>query len=43
VQITARLQRDLGDRRIDVLLVDPGTPLEPVHRAAQFEGRVLQP
>jgi predicted nucleotidyltransferase len=42
-QITARLQRLLGDRRIDVLLIDPTTPLEPVHRVAQSEGRVLQP
>ena len=42
-QITARLQRSLGDRRIDVLLIDPTTPLEPVHRVAQSEGRVLQP
>ena len=42
-QITARLQRLLGDRRIDVLLIDPTTPLEPVHRVAQSEGWVLQP
>ncbi len=42
-QITARLQRALGDRRIDVLLIDPSTPLEPVHRVARFEGQVLQP
>jgi predicted nucleotidyltransferase len=40
-QITARLQRALGDRKIDVLLIDPTTPLEPVHRAAQTEGHFL--
>jgi predicted nucleotidyltransferase len=37
-RITARLQRALGDRRIDVLVVDPQTPLEAVHRAARAEG-----
>lgn len=41
-QITARLQRALGDRKIDVLLIDPTTPLEPVHRVAQTEGCLLQ-
>ena len=39
----SRLQRLLGDRRIDVLLIDPDTPLEPVHRVAPSEGWVLQP
>lgn len=42
-RITARLQRALGDRKIDVLVVDPQTPLEPVHRAALAEGIVLEP
>ena len=37
-QITARLQRVLGERRIDVLLIDPSTVLDPVHRVAQTEG-----
>ena len=41
-QITARLQRALGDRKIDVLVIDPTTPLEPVHRVAQTEGCLLQ-
>lgn len=41
-QITARLQRTLGDRKIDVLLVDPSTAMEPVHRVAQAEGVLLQ-
>lgn len=41
-QITARLQQRLGDRRIDVLVVDPDTELEPVHRVAQAEGVLLQ-
>ncbi len=42
-QITARLQRVLGDRRIDVLVIDPATVVEPVHRVACTEGIVLQP
>lgn len=37
-QITARLQRSLGERKIDVLLIDPCTVLEPVHRVALAEG-----
>jgi len=40
-QITARLQRVLGDRKIDVLVIDPDTRLEPVHRVAQAEGLML--
>lgn len=40
-QITARLQRALGDRKIDVLVVDPQTPLEPVHHAARAQGILL--
>lgn len=40
-QITARLQRVLGDRKIDVLLIDPNTALQPVHRVAQAQGLLL--
>lgn len=40
-QITARVQRALGDRKIDVLLIDPSTPLDAVHRAAQANGILL--
>ena len=42
-QITARLQRALGDRGIDVLLTEPGTVDEPVHRVARAEGVLLTP
>lgn len=42
-QITARLQRVLGDRKIDVLVIDPATALDPVHQVARAEGIVLQP
>jgi predicted nucleotidyltransferase len=42
-RLTARLQRALGDRRIDVLLIDPDTPRQPVHDVALAEGVELQP
>jgi predicted nucleotidyltransferase len=42
-RITARLQRVLGDRRIDVLVIDPETPLEAVHRVALQQGVLLSP
>lgn len=41
-RLTARLQRALGDRRIDVLLIDPATPREPVHQVALAEGVELR-
>ena len=41
-RMTARLQRILGDRKIDVLVVGSSTPLEPVHRAARATGVLLQ-
>jgi hypothetical protein len=37
-QINARQQRALGEHKIDVLLIDPSTVLEPVHLVAQAEG-----
>ena len=40
-QITARLQRLLGERRIDVLVAGPGLTDEPVHQVARAEGVVL--
>ena len=42
-RLTARLQRVLGDRKIDVLVVDPLTTLQEVHRVAKAEGVPLQP
>ena len=41
-RITARLQQRLGDRKIDVLVIDPDTELEPVHRMARAEGQLLR-
>ncbi|MFN8898607.1 MAG: nucleotidyltransferase domain-containing protein [Pseudomonadota bacterium] len=40
--IAARLQRSLGERRIDVLWLDPQTQREPVHEAALGVGIVLE-
>lgn len=40
-QITARLQRALGDRKIDVLLVDPDTAMQPVNLVARAQGVLL--
>jgi predicted nucleotidyltransferase len=36
--VTARVQRALGDRKVDVLLLTPETAIEPVHRIAQQLG-----
>lgn len=40
-QVTAGIQRALGDRKVDVLVIDPTTELQPVHRAAQRDGVLL--
>ena len=40
-QLTARLQRSLGDRKIDVLVLGPGMPPEPVHCVALRERPIL--
>ena len=37
----ARLERALQGQRVDLLLVDPLTPLQPVHQAAKATGVVL--
>jgi len=37
-RLAARLQRRLGERRIDVILVDPATPHLPIHDVARKEG-----
>lgn len=40
-RFTAKLQRRLGDRRIDVLLVDPQTRQQTIHRVARETGIIL--
>lgn len=37
-RFAARLQRQLGDRRIDVVLIDPRTRLQPIHNVARATG-----
>jgi predicted nucleotidyltransferase len=40
-RVAARLERRLGDRKVDVVLVDPSTAHQPVHTVARSEGVVL--
>ncbi|MFN2428187.1 MAG: nucleotidyltransferase domain-containing protein [Candidatus Binatia bacterium] len=37
-RLAARVERALGGRRVDVLLIDSGTTLQPVHHAARASG-----
>jgi predicted nucleotidyltransferase len=39
--LAARLQLRLGDQPIDVLVLDPETPLDPVHRMAAATGQLI--
>ncbi|MDZ7853693.1 MAG: nucleotidyltransferase domain-containing protein [Halomonas sp.] len=39
--LTARLQLRIGDRPIDILVIDPSTALNPVHRHAMQTGQRL--
>lgn len=40
-RIAANLQVQLGDQRIDVLLVDPNTIIKPIHEHARQQGKIL--
>jgi predicted nucleotidyltransferase len=40
-RFAAKLQRQLGDRRIDVLIIDPVTKLQQVHTIARETGVAL--
>jgi predicted nucleotidyltransferase len=40
-RLAARAERLLNGRRVDVLLIDPGTLIEPVHTAALATGVAL--
>jgi predicted nucleotidyltransferase len=37
-RFSARLQRRKGEQRIDVLIIDPNTRLQPIHRVARETG-----
>lgn len=41
LRLGSRIERALGGRRVDVLLVDPTTPWQPVHHAAKSQGLPL--
>ena len=38
MQLTARLQLCIGDQPIDVLVIDPSTPRQPIHEQASKAG-----
>ena len=40
-RLAARIERALGGRKVDVLLVDAATSLQPVHRHARAHGVAL--
>ncbi|MGM0477514.1 MAG: nucleotidyltransferase domain-containing protein [Pseudomonadota bacterium] len=40
-RFAARLQRQLGDRRIDVIIIDPRTRQQPIHEVARSTGKPL--
>jgi len=40
-RLAGQLQLLLGDQRIDVILVDPGTTPQPIHAAARQQGVTL--
>lgn len=38
IQLMAKLQLRIGDQPIDVLVIDPSTPLQPIHQQAMLTG-----
>ena len=38
MQLTARLQLSIGDQPINVLVIDPSTPKQPIHEQASITG-----
>jgi predicted nucleotidyltransferase len=38
LQLTAKLQLRIGDQPIDVLVIDPSTPKQPIHEQASITG-----
>jgi hypothetical protein len=37
-RFSARLQRRIGEQHIDILIIDPDTRLQPIHRVARATG-----
>ena len=40
-RLTSQLQMQLGDQKIDVIIVDPGAPEQPIHQIARQTGVIL--
>ncbi|WP_041718283.1 nucleotidyltransferase domain-containing protein [Alkalilimnicola ehrlichii MLHE-1] len=40
-RLAAKLQLALGDQRIDVLIIDPATRMQPIHKVARETGVAL--
>ena len=40
-RLTSQLQMQLGDQKIDVIIVDPATPEQPIHQIARQTGVML--
>lgn len=40
-RLAAQLERSLEGRRVDVVLVTPATPAQPIHRIARQQGVML--
>lgn len=40
-RLTSQLQMQLGDQKIDVIIIDPETPEQPIHQIARQTGVML--
>ncbi len=40
-RLTSQLQMQLGDQKMDVIIVDPETPEQPIHQIARQTGVIL--
>ncbi|WP_090320587.1 nucleotidyltransferase domain-containing protein [Nitrosomonas oligotropha] len=40
-RLTSQLQLQLGDQKIDVIIIDPETPEQPIHQIARQTGVML--
>lgn len=40
-RLTSQLQMQLGDQKIDVVIIDPETPEQPIHQIAHQTGVML--
>lgn len=40
-RLISQLQMQLGDQKIDVIIIDPATPAQPIHQIARQTGVML--